>query len=167
MLEVDLDAALDDDGMDLQNLVRSSGYTRCADDEDVQVAVEKVEALLAERHSLQLERRFVEADKIKRQLFKRGIRVDDKRQTWSSRRRGQAAGGYSFRGDVDELDPAFIEMVESILARRARAKKARDWVVADALRDELMIDHGVQVLDREHVWRCTSRSYSRRGQKAQ
>ena len=52
-----------------------------------------------------------------------------------------------------ELDAALVNAVEAILRRRAAAQLARDYLVADALRDELRAEYNVAVHDREGRWR--------------
>ena len=59
----------------------------------------------------------------------------------------------AFDGDAAELDVALVNAVEAILRRRAAAQLAKDYVVADALRDELRAERNVAVHDREGRWR--------------
>ena len=59
----------------------------------------------------------------------------------------------AFDGDAAELDVALVNAVEAILRRRAAAQLAKDYVVADALRDELRAEYNVAVHDREGRWR--------------
>mgnify|MGYP003330390874 CR=1 FL=1 len=56
-------------------------------------------------------------------------------------------------GDAAALDAALVNAVEGILRRRAAAQLAKDYVVADALRDELRAEYNVAVHDREGRWR--------------
>lgn len=46
-----------------------------------------------------------------------------------------------------------VQMVDAILARRERAKKAGDFVSADRLREVLRTTFGVEVLDDARAWR--------------
>ena len=48
-------------------------------------------------------------------------------------------------------------MVDAILARRERARKAGDFVSADRLREVLRTTFGVEVLDDVRAWRAVGR----------
>jgi len=83
-----------------------------------------------------------------------GIRVCDATKRW--RADGEAFGsGYERTvGDGDEDVPALdTAPIEQLLLARARAKQARDFGKADALRGELRAAHSVIVDDQRRAWR--------------
>jgi cysteinyl-tRNA synthetase len=57
-----------------------------------------------------------------------------------------AAATAAIDGD-DDLDPASTQAIEDLVAQREAARGARDFALADRLRDELMATHGTVVTD--------------------
>lgn len=64
------------------------------------------------------------------------------------------AGGdqYAYRRDPDDRAPVDVDRVELLLAERADCRDARDYAGADAIRDQLMADFSVKILDRQSMW---------------
>jgi hypothetical protein len=160
---VDLDAAIADDDFVIVGGGGGGGaYARRADDGGAAVDEAVVAGALAERARLRTLQEFGAADALAEELraaFR--IRVDDAAREWWCERPAPKRATHAFDGDADALDAGFRADVETILARRAAAQRARDFVVADALRDELRVVCGVEVNDRFRVWRLADSSYSR------
>ena len=158
---VDLDACLSSDDA-LEPLYASTapehGYARCPDC-TAPVDVVSVDALLSARAFHRECRNYAEADLLLEQLRAVcGVVVDDEKMSWrySDRAEKPAEAAEAlprFDGDAAELDVALVNAVEAILRRRAAAQLAKDYVVADALRDELRAEYNVAVHDRDGRWR--------------
>ena len=65
--------------------------------------------------------------------------------------KAQAGHGYA-RGPGEDDGFVDIAAVDMLLTRRNEAKRQRDFVVADALRDELKVEHNVGCHDRDRTW---------------
>ena len=159
---VDLDACLSSDDA-LEPLYASAapehGYARCPDC-TAPVDVVSVDALLSARAFHRECRNYAEADLLLEQLRAVcGVVVDDEKMNWRysdhAEKPAEAAEASlpAFDGDAAELDVALVNAVEAILRRRAAAQLAKDYVVADALRDELRAEYNVAVHDRDGRWR--------------
>ena len=157
---VDLDACLSSDDA-LEPLYASTpehGYARCPDC-TAPVDVVSVDALLSARAFHRECRNYAEADLLLEQLRAVcGVVVDDEKMSWRysdhAEKPAEAAEALPrFDGDAAELDVALVNAVEAILRRRAAAQLAKDYVVADALRDELRAEYNVAVHDRDGRWR--------------
>ena len=159
---VDLDACLSSDDA-LEPLYASAapehGYARCPDC-TAPVDVVSVDALLSARAFHRECRNYAEADLLLEQLRAVcGVVVDDEKMSWRYSDRAEKpaeaaeASLPAFDGDSAALDAALVNAVEAILRRRAAAQLAKDYVVADALRDELRAEYNVAVHDREGRWR--------------
>ena len=157
---VDLDACLSSDDA-LEPLYASTpehGYARCPDC-TAPVDVVSVDALLSARAFHRECRNYAEADLLLEQLRAVcGVVVDDEKMSWRySDRAEQPAEAVEalprFDGDAAALDAALVNAVEAILRRRAAAQLSKDYVVADALRDELRAEYNVAVHDRDGRWR--------------
>ena len=169
---VDLDACLSSDDA-LEPLYASAstpehGYARCPDC-TAPVDVVSVDALLSARAFHRECRNYAEADLLLEQLRAVcGVVVDDEKMNWRYSDRAEQpaeaaeASLPAFDGDAAELDVALVNAVEAILRRRAAAQLAKDYVVADALRDELRAEYNVAVHDREGRWRLLEAPRARR-----
>ena len=158
---VDLDACLSsDDALEpLYATTPEHGYARCPDC-TAPVDVVSVDALLSARAFHRECRNYAEADLLLEQLRAVcGVVVDDEKMSWRYSDRAEKpaeaaeASLPAFDGDAAALDAALINAVEAILRRRAAAQLAKDYVVADALRDELRAEYNVAVHDRDGRWR--------------
>mmetsp|Transcript_16778 Transcript_16778/g.49230 ORF Transcript_16778/g.49230 Transcript_16778/m.49230 type:complete len:370 (+) Transcript_16778:68-1177(+) len=119
-----------------------------------QVSLGEVDRRLAARLAAKLRGRYSDADAELEALEALGIRVCDATKRW--RADGEAFGsGYERTvGDGDEDVPALdTAPIEQLLLARARAKQARDFGKADALRGELRAAHSVIVDDQRRAWR--------------
>ena len=161
---VDLDAAIaDDDFLLNESGAFPSGYARRRDDSGARVDEGVVAEALAERSRLRDGHDYAAADAIAAALESAfGVRIDDAARQWWCARPARGRSTHAFDGDATSLDAAFRRNVETILARRAEAQRLKDFLVADALRDELRVVCGVEVNDRYRVWRLASGSYSSR-----
>ena len=67
---------------------------------------------------------------------------------------GRGGGGAGYERDTS-MDNSNIDVgaVEGLIADRSQARRVGDFDRADALRDQLLQDFGVQVWDRDRVWR--------------
>ena len=167
---VDLDACLSSDDA-LEPLYASTpehGYARCPDC-TAPVDVVSVDALLSARAFHRECRNYAEADLLLEQLRAVcGVVVDDEKMSWRYSDRAEQpaeaaeASLPAFDGGAAALDAALVNAVEAILRRRAAAQLAKDYVVADALRDELRAEYNVAVHDREGRWRLLEAPRARR-----
>jgi cysteinyl-tRNA synthetase len=59
---------------------------------------------------------------------------------------------------ADDLDPAERTAIDDLVARREAARAARDFALADQLRDQLLADHATVVTDTPNgpTWRRTT-----------
>ena len=159
---VDLDACLSSSDDALEPLYATTpehGYARCPDC-TAPVDVVSVDALLSARAFHRECRNYAEADLLLEQLRAVcGVVVDDEKMSWRYSDRAEKpaeaaeASLPAFDGDSAALDAALVDAVEAILRRRAAAQLAKDYVVADALRDELRAEYNVAVHDRDGRWR--------------
>ena len=159
---VDLDACLSSSDDALEPLYATTpehGYARCSDC-TAPVDVVSVDALLSARAFHRECRNYAEADLLLEQLRAVcGVVVDDEKMSWRYSDRAEKpaeaaeASLPAFDGDSAALDAALVNAVEAILRRRAAAQLAKDYVVADALRDELRAEYNVAVHDRDGRWR--------------
>ena len=167
---VDLDACLSsDDALEpLYATTPEHGYARCPDC-TAPVDVVSVDALLSARAFHRECRNYAEADLLLEQLRAVcGVVVDDEKMSWRYSDRAEKpaeaaeASLPAFDGDAAALDAALVNAVEAILRRRAAAQLAKDYVVADALRDELRAEYNVAVHDRDRRWRLLEPTTKRR-----
>ena len=61
--------------------------------------------------------------------------------------------------DTEVIDDDTLEKINSMIRDRFEAKLEREFDKADALRDELKDDFGVQVNDGRKVWRADGQSF--------
>lgn len=68
-----------------------------------------------------------------------------------SSNRGQSHG---YRRDTSrDNSNVNMELVESLIQQRVDARSQRDFQLADKIRDQLLQEHGVRILDKEMSWR--------------
>lgn len=78
------------------------------------------------------------------------------------RRRG---GSRPYRRDTSmDHSNVNVEEIEALIDSRSQARREGDYDTADAIRDQLLDDHGVQVWDQEQTWRsgCSNSGSGRR-----
>ena len=103
--------------------------------------------ILAERAEAKQERDFETADALQAKLNEMGVTVDDRKRTWEAAEGGIA--GYVLKGDAPPgLD---MDAARAIFAKRAEAKRARDFDTADVFQAELR-QMGIYVDDRKKTW---------------
>jgi len=114
------------------------------------VDVEAIQALLAERADAKKARDFDAADELQAQLKEMGVDMDDRKRTWGlAKAPNGGIEGYALEGNVPEgVDE---ENLKVIFAKRADAKRARDFETADELQAQLK-EMGVFVDDRTKTW---------------
>ncbi|CAB9525689.1 expressed unknown protein [Seminavis robusta] len=87
---------------------------------------------------------------------------------WRGQPRGGGGGGFpshdyerDWDADQSNVDEA---QVDRLIAQRLQARKRGNYDQADAIRDELMDDHGVSVWDKDRLWRsgCSSSGSGRK-----
>ena len=129
----------------------------------------EIDGLLAERLQCKLCRDFYGADQIQQELFSAGVWVHDGKKEW--RADGRGFGDYNndnvkpgrergSRNDQnrpyvqspDSLATENVQTMQALLEERVKAKLDRNFVVADAIRDELMNDFNVGINDRLRQW---------------
>jgi cysteinyl-tRNA synthetase len=71
---------------------------------------------------------------------------------------GSAAAAAAAAAAADDLDPAERTAIDDLVARREAARAARDFALADQLRDQLLADHATVVTDTPNgpTWRRTT-----------
>ena len=116
----------------------------------------KVLRIIAQRTEAKRSGEFAVADSCRDQLRKLGVVIDDNARTWKISERHQSATDLGERGhDYRRLDdgaaPVSVGKVHKLLAERIGAKRAKDYTLADSIRDELQ-RMGVVVDDKERTW---------------
>jgi len=107
--------------------------------------------LVAQREAHRQARRFAESDSIREELRAMGVELFDKEKEW------RAADGR--RGTLFTAGAQECVLMESEIQDRIRdreeARRSKDWVRGDAIRDELRLQ-GVELDDKEAVWRTSN-----------
>ena len=129
---------------------------------------EEIHTLLATRLRHKMNREFRDADNIQEELFAAGVSVHDARKEW--RADGQGFGAFSDdgrpgreRGSRNDRNRPYeqspnsqqtdaAEIIQSLVDQRSQAKRARNFQLADDLREELKLDFDVEVNDRMRQW---------------
>lgn len=142
---------------------------------------DEIVRLLKERSGARRARDFAKADAILRTLQSGGVAVDDTQKQW--RVDGQSFWSSDGSGSSDDSDDEcqyerindsstnndLVPSEEDVairkkLAARVRAKKHRDFDMADDLRDELRFYHDVEVDDEKRVyWKSSTAALSSAG----
>lgn len=67
---------------------------------------------------------------------------------------GGGGGGHDYTRDID-ADNSNVDLnaVDDLISNRLEARKTGQFEVADAIRDQLLDDHGVTIWDRDRQWR--------------
>lgn len=104
--------------------------------------------LVSQRESFRQARRFSESDAIREELRAMGVELYDKEKEWRSR---DGRRGTLFTAGSQECHLSDME-IQSFVAQREDARKAKDWARADQFRDELR-QNGVELDDKENIWR--------------
>lgn len=136
----------------------SHDYVR-GDDGGIRVDLRRVDFLLARRLACKKAGRYDEADSIRAELRQLGVEVQDRLKLWrvvrGQRRRGviDPSTGHDYKRD--HLDQAEVDLpaAHRLIAERLQCKMGGDYVRADEIRQRLRADYGVQVNDRDKVWR--------------
>jgi hypothetical protein len=119
----------------------------------------QIHAVMAQRRAAQRARDFDAADVLLQRLGQAGVAVQDKRREW--RADGQTHFGrtsvrrhrpYVRRGGTHGMTESVVEEMANLVEARAQAKRARDYLLADKLSDQLKTHYGVQLKDKAREW---------------
>uniref|UniRef100_A0A7S0C5V8 SAP domain-containing protein n=1 Tax=Proboscia inermis TaxID=420281 RepID=A0A7S0C5V8_9STRA len=148
-----------------------------------------IESLLSQRLLHKQNGDYDQADDIRDQLTMRGITVWDKERIWTTnpdsrggsarhrnggryntsnaQRRG-ASGGHDYTQVQDTIiDTSICQLtldeINELIAQRLQFKKQRDFEASDALQRQLSEEHGIDINDRDKVWRADGVGFQRRG----
>ena len=134
------------------------------------MAVDEIDAILAERLQCKFRRDFQRADALQEELFSMGVRVHDGLKLWrddgggfgdelgrnakAGRQRNSRADRttYSMDPDSDDVEDEDREEIEKLVAQRLEAKFERDYATADQIREQLQNEYDVKVDDRKRKW---------------
>jgi len=117
--------------------------------------------MVRQRSEAKAVRDFRTADSIRHRLEEEhNVAIDDRSKTWSV---GGDFGGhnkrltteeYKFDGDVESLSISekAVQMIEQLLVKRLKAKKNRDYVEADSIRDKLRKMANIGIDDSQKIW---------------
>ena len=116
---------------------------------------DEIARICADREAARKSRDYARADQLRADLKARGVELFDAEHEWRAAdgRRGSmvaSAFGSAGGGAGSRISEDYIAHT---CAQRERAREARDWAVADQLRDSLR-SQGVEILDKERLWRC-------------
>ena len=141
------------------------------------MAVDEIDAILAERLQCKFRRDFQRADALQEELFSMGVRVHDGLKLWrddgggfgdemgrnakAGRQRNsrQDRATYTMDPDSDEVDDEDKEEIEKLVAQRLEAKFERDYATADQIREQLQNEYDVKVDDRKRKWTVGDRPF--------
>lgn len=97
-------------------------------------------------------RQFTEADELLLQLNALNVQVNDGKKAWRGDGLGFGQRGYE-RLNVEDGPNADVEKIEGLIVERGQAKKMRDYDRADAIREDLLVNHCVVLDDKERTWK--------------
>ena len=141
------------------------------------MAVDEIDAILAERLQCKFRRDFQRADALQEELFSMGVRVHDGLKLWrddgggfgdelgrnakAGRQRNsrQDRATYTMDPDSDEVDDEDKEEIEKLVAQRLEAKFERDYATADQIREQLQNEYDCKVDDRKRKWTVGDRPF--------
>lgn len=112
------------------------------------VSEAEILSLVAERESFRHQRRFDESDAIREELRSKGVEVYDKEREWRS---NDGRSGVLFTAGPKVCSLA-ERSITSLVVQREEARTAKDFAVADKIRDELR-GEGVELDDKARTWR--------------
>lgn len=115
------------------------------------LGVPAIRKLVAERERLRACADFEAADELRRQLANLGVEIFDNERIWQSADGHQGViitGGHEVDCLLSDVD------IAQRVVQREQARTSKDFVQADAIRDELR-RQGVELLDGQRVW-CTT-----------
>jgi cysteinyl-tRNA synthetase len=116
-----------------------------------------IDVLVAQRGRARAARDFTAADRIHAELRRNGVEVWDKEGRWnaSDGRQGVMCVGCGHDGGSMITSAALMTpQIECLVAQRERARQSRDFMAADLIKEQLR-QHGVQVWDKERIWRAS------------
>eukprot|EP00977_Amphora_coffeiformis_P020193 scaffold8005_cov275-Amphora_coffeaeformis.AAC.11 len=146
--------------------------SRDAGDNTSPLSDAQIHAQIAERLRCKMTRNFRDADAIQGELERAGVYIHDGRKEW--RADGERYGDYQLGGraaagpgrdfgsssdrnrpytPAAESEPTEFEtQIQALVDERSEAKRARDFQVADDIRDDLRTLYQVEVNDRLRQW---------------
>lgn len=146
---------------------------RRGDDCSIPVDVPRVDSLLARRLACKMSRRYEEADRLRQELRDMGVEVQDKLKIWrvvrpvpkmpkiSSRGAIDPTTGHDYQRDRRDFEPVDLFATNKLIAERLQCKMGGDYIRADQIRNRLRLELGVEVNDRDKVWRVALRPLKR------
>lgn len=120
-----------------------------------------------------MSRRYEEADRLRQELRDLGVEVQDKLKIWrvvrpvpkqpkiSTRGAIDPTTGHDYQRDRRDFEPVDILATNKLIAERLQCKMGGDYVRADQIRERLRMELGVEVNDRDKVWRVALKSLKR------
>lgn len=111
--------------------------------------IDEINALVAERSECKAETNYARADEIFNELADRyNVNVDDRNGEWSL-----LSEEYLLSPDTTLVPEEKVQVeIEKKLGERILARKARNFALADEIRDELEEDYLVEIDDRSKEW---------------
>ncbi len=141
---------------------------RLSEQSEVPNDAEDIAKLVEERDRARGDRDFAKADEIRDELLEKNIIVDDNKRIWyvgkfsRSQRRGISNGNtyipYVRRGGGD-VSVDQVNEIDSLIKTRDEHKRNKQYADADAIRDILLNEFGVQVDDTNRQWHIYSTEY--------
>lgn len=128
-----------------------------ADDKN-DINVEAIQDMLRIRDKARLRKDFDLADEILAELQQdHGVFVVDDKRMWTSRFKVDGQFSIEYQRDPDDADAPNLDVkaVQDLLNIRDKARRKRDFQLADELRDELIEGYGVYVNDVLRSWSTT------------
>jgi cysteinyl-tRNA synthetase len=116
------------------------------------LSTEDIVAIVMRREAARVNKRYDEADALRSELRSAGVELLNGEREWRANdgRRGSIVAATSARGTCDLSD----ETIAQLVVEREKARQAQIYSRADELR-ETMREQGVELLDKERIWRTT------------
>ena len=111
--------------------------------------IDEINALVAERSECKAEANYARADEVFNELAdKYNVNVDDRNGEWSL-----LSEEYLLSPDTNLVPEEKVQVeIEKKLGERILARKARNFALADEIRDELLEEYLVEIDDRSKEW---------------
>ena len=141
------------------------------------LTIDEVETMINDRTAARRVRDFKTADAIKKDLLQGGIQLFDRENKWeaydgsiggmqsedfrggSGRNRNDGGGDSSDYRNEPIPCTLSVDEIQTLIDERTVARRRRNFEIADEIRDELA-SKGVEVVDKENIWRTFDRSLS-------
>eukprot|EP00927_Polykrikos_kofoidii_P048998 TRINITY_DN43150_c0_g1_i1.p1 TRINITY_DN43150_c0_g1~~TRINITY_DN43150_c0_g1_i1.p1 ORF type:complete len:546 (-),score=90.24 TRINITY_DN43150_c0_g1_i1:99-1577(-) len=131
---------------------RCGTYSGTVQASAVALTEEQIRSMIADRERARAGQDFNMADEIRRRLMQMGVELFDNERLWKA---NDGRQGLIVTGGVDLVQCPLADVdIQGRVALREEARGQKDWVTADAYRDELR-RFGVELIDNEQKWRTT------------